>query len=171
MKLINKLMALALVICAACACNKDNDGEGDVPTSTPKDVKISYAFTASSDFFELMNVAVEYMDTEGTLKSQSITENWTYEKTVSYESAPVDYKCKVTFSPSVQGLEQVKESYAIEYNFKPGVYKVMSDGESYPLSDISSHQMKITIPGGEINGYLSDLAEGLSFPFEYTLSK
>lgn len=159
---------LSLIAGAFISCDKDSDG--DNTSSTPKEVKISYSYSNTEDFFDLMNVSVEYLDSEGALQKKSIDKNFSYEATVPYASAPKEYKFVVAYKAAVQGLEQPKEKYTFQQSFKASVSKVYPNGEtkSVGYEAIVDNQPK-NFSGDAINDYLTIREEELRLPFEVTL--
>lgn len=170
MKLFSKILMLAAIACAFCSCEKEGDDNNG--TSTPKEVKISYKFSNTEDFFDLMNVRVEYMDSNGALKTETINKDWKYEATVPYASAPKEYKFTVIYSAACQGLEETKDSYTIQQEFIGHVYKVMSDGNTKNLGyTILADNIPKSFSGEKINGYLKIHENELSLPFECSLEE
>lgn len=171
MKLINKLMMLALVAGVVCACEKDGDetGAGD---ATPQEIKISYSYSNTDDFFELMNVSVEYLDKEGTLQVVTIEDDWKYEATIPYASAPKEYKFVVKYSAAVQGLEETKENYTFQKAFNATVTKVFSNGETQNVANmlLVDHN-PLSMSGSKINEYLETVATEKTIPFEASLEE
>lgn len=171
MKIFSKILMLAAIAGVFCSCKKDGEGEG-ASSTTPKDVVISYSYSNTADFFELMNVGVEYIDKEGALRKETITKNWSYNATVPYASAPKEYKFVVTYSASVQELEQPKDNYSFQSSFVASVYKVLADGETKSVGrqDISDKQPK-NWTKDSINDYLKLHAKDLSLSFETSLEE
>lgn len=168
MKFFSKILLLAAIAGIFFSCQKDDD----VTTSSEKEVTISYSFTNTDDFFDLMNVSVEYIDATGALKKESITDDWTYNKTVPYSSAPADYKCVVTYSSAYTELEQPKEKYTIQADFSAKAFVVMSNGETKSLGNtIIKDNAPKTWTAETINNYLALHVKELSYEFEASLEK
>lgn len=169
MKLITKILMLAVMAGAFCSCDADEDGKETLPVM--ERIKISYSYSNSQDYFDLMNVKVEYMDAEGTLKVETITKAWKYEAEVAYASAPTDYKFNVYVQASQTGLEQPKDQYKIQQEYTASVSAIMSDGKSKSLGYITLPNQGNVVKD-KINEYL-DLhkQEKLVCPFELTLEK
>lgn len=170
MKIFSKFLCLLLFAGAFISCNKDSDG--DVPSSTPKEVKISYSYSNTEDFFDLMNVTVEYLDSEGLLVTNTITSNFSYEATVPYASAPEEYKFIVKYSAVAQGLEQTKESYIFQKEFNASVTKVFSNGETQNVANmLLVDRNPLSMSGSKINEYLETVATEKTIPFEASLEE
>lgn len=154
MKIFSRILMLAALTSVMYSCETDVD-DSDL-SQTPKEVVMSYSYSNTADFFELMNVSVEYMDAEGSLIKRDITENWKYEATVPYSSAPVEFKFSVTYSSAVTELEQPKEQYTLQGSFIGSVYKVFPDGSTMNVVyDAMIDNSPKNFSGENINDYLS----------------
>lgn len=169
MKLFSKILVLAALVGVLFSCKKDG---GDKDNSSPKEVVMSYSYTNTPDFFDLMNVSVEYMDDKGSLVKKDITDNWSYTATVPYASAPAEYKFVVTYSSAVSGLEQPKEKYTVQSSFKAKVYKVFPDGstKNVGFQDITEQAPK-NWTAANINEYLRLHEKDMTYSFECSLNE
>lgn len=168
MKLFGKFLMIAAVAFTTISC--ETEGVGKEDDKAPHTLKLKYSYQNTEDFYDLMNVRVEYIDIEGSLISTTITENWEYEQTISYDKAPKEYKCTIYAVRAVSGIENPKDTYTVGSKLHAGIYVMDKSGkESFSKT---SHPEKNTGNIRDINGYLDLWAEErVVDSFNYVLNK
>lgn len=133
MKLINKLILLAIAAVSLNACDKNGDGGYTLPTSKPVTFNISYSYENTTDFFSLFEATITYKDVKGETKSETITKNWEYKASAPIAQDPKQYLFKINIKN--KEVSELKESYTLSLTggaIEASITATHDDNKIYP---------------------------------------
>lgn len=171
MKLLSKLLVLALIPVVVCSCDKENGGNGDINEPKPVSVKISYSYENTADFFSLFDVDIEYLDANGATKKATFTNNaWKYEANVDYDKAPANYRCKITVRK--KGVEPEDRTYKFMGlgSYKLKAVTIKDDNNEYPLGP-SVDKTTTTAEMKHLSEYLERISDEGVLVYDYNYTK
>lgn len=126
MKIFKYLFVVMIAtVCSAAftACSSDDDEE---ETTTEKVSEFKYSFALNEDILSVADVTINYIDTDGNEKSESVSST-SWSKTFTADK--FDVSAGVAISMKLKnGAELSKESYRIEYAFSYSA-KSMENGK------------------------------------------
>lgn len=172
MKLISKILMLAVLASAFCSCNKDNEGAPGVYVPKPVSVVISYSYENTADFFSLFDVDITYLDSNGREQKGTLTNNaWKYEATIDYDKAPANYKCKIIArKKGVEPEEGRTYSFMGLGSYVMKVFTINDDNNIYSFGP-SVENIKTTTGIRNLSEYLASFSDDGVLVYDYEFSK
>lgn len=170
MKNFFKATVLCLAMLAGCisfaSCSDDNEDEPIKEETNPLEkVDIEYSVDLSDDWYKFFDIEVRYA-IGGDEETITITDDWTFEKTISYSTDLKAYTFYVTAKPKAE-LPAIEEGviYDLGNDNYASVIGIRKDGKT-EFKESFSNPQNLTIAAEGMKKYVT--GEHQLFTFSYT---
>lgn len=156
MKLPFKKMSALLTLFATAislvltSCGDDN--EPDSPTPELAKVDVAYKVSLSPNWFEFMDVTMEYVNESGIAQTTKLTQSTELSVSIPASKVPSEIRFKVTASPKENAPQPENQEYIFTESYSFKVIPTDTNGNVYgnPMQDSSGDEMTVDSEGMEI---------------------
>lgn len=166
----------AVVLATMSSCNFTNKNNPSDPSSKPSDsgteeafmgAYAQYAYAATDDMIDLLNIKIEYLDGDGKTQTMTLTEP-SWGKRVEAKKVPAKFGMRVNIT--MKGTADQTKYKSIAINYTASYISTLKDaqGKSTGAVHKNANDVELTIGPNELSEWIENYKKRpAQFWFEY----